>query len=139
MLRHFDVQTNSVNTWASSNGDQRKWRYTTDTEDIFIKEQLSLKRFWKDNLVEVIASRICSQLNADWLRYAEYALCEIDDGETVTKGCYSHNFLKQDEELVTMYNMMRVTDIALSYNDSITNIYLKLLNTMTEFGIEHAT
>lgn len=137
-MRNFDVTTCPFQCRASSNGDQRKWRIVTDTEDIFVKEQLFLKHYWKDNLVEKIASEICRQLHIDWLRYASYELCSIYDGNSITEGCYSSNFLKPDEDLISMYNLMGAADIALEYSDGVPAIYIKLLNTMTQFGIEKA-
>ena len=138
-MRTFNVTGLPMQVNASSNGDQRKWHIKTDKEDIYVKEQLFLKVRWKDNLVEKIASAICRQLDIDWLRYSEYELCEIVDDSEVTQGCYSYSFLKESEELVTLYNMMLTTNTTLLSSDDIPKIYLKLLNTFTDFGIEKAT
>lgn len=76
---------------SSSKGNQRKWYFPE--KDIYVKEQFFYQgKYWKDYLVEVIASEIGKQLPARCTEVLEQHACTIRDEVGVSYGVYSDNF-----------------------------------------------
>lgn len=86
---------------SSSKGNQEK--YLDNIQDYYIKVCFQYSgRYWKDNLVEILATRICNQLD---IPVVSQGLCTVErDGETLN-GSYSSNFLRPVETFIT-YNEM---------------------------------
>lgn len=88
-----------INTDSTSKGNQTKWV----EDNKIIKED----DFGYEGLAEFIAScfrQSCS--NVDYVT-VPYYLCHIQLANKKANGCYSLNFLKQGEELVSLHKLLQ--------------------------------
>ena len=99
MLILFDVSDKeSFKTVTSSMGDQEKWVIG----DIFLKRDT----LGYEGLAEVLVSELESRIVNRDFSYVDYKLCNIYNGEDTSVGCYSHNFLKEDESFISVYDLI---------------------------------
>lgn len=110
----LDDSFSYVYTKATSKGIQKKW---TDG-NIWVKADY----LGYEGLAEYYVSQLlkCTTLPTD--QYIEYHPCNIiKDGESYT-GCYSYNFLNEDEELLTFGRILETLSISQQYIDNIKNL-----------------
>ena len=84
---------------STSKGNQRKWLYRGSKKEFWIKEQFYYQnKLWKDYLVEIIASKIASQMDLHGISVIVQKECKIidDDSGEITCGVYSENFSKNN-------------------------------------------
>ena len=96
---------------STSKGNQRKWF----ADDIYVKECFYYQgRFWKDNLVECIASEIGKSLTNE-IPVLEYGLAQIYENGRKTEGCYSRNFCLPGEKHISFQRLMDSENIHLDF------------------------
>lgn len=72
---------------STSKGNQRKWYDAR--RHLYIKEQFRYQgKNWRDDLVEVIAGTIASQMNTKTVRVVDQHLCRIEDFGALTYGVF---------------------------------------------------
>lgn len=98
MEKIYVTKMNRVNMCGTSKGNQMKWF----KDNKFIKSNTWK---WYEDVSEVLVSKLLHFSNVESLHYYP---CEIiEDGRCVGGGCYSHNFLKQDEQDITFYRLAK--------------------------------
>ena len=96
---------------STSKGNQRKWM----ADDIYVKECFYYQgRFWKDNLVECIASEIGKALT-NKIPVLEYGPALICENGRITEGCYSKNFCLPGEKFIPFQRLMESKNIHLDF------------------------
>ena len=88
----FDVEKNKPIITKSSKGDQPKWLY----EGKWYK----MDSLGYEGLSEIIISRLLLSIDAS--NILEYSPVNIIYNGEERSGCYSNNFLKENEELITL-------------------------------------
>lgn len=102
---------------SSSKGNQRKW-YVKE-KDVYVKEQFFYQnRYWKDYLVEVIASEIGKQMPEKCTPILQQKLCKIFDSGRVSFGVYSDNFANDKRYI----SFKRILDSNGIYFDDMTGV-----------------
>lgn len=98
-LEVFHVRNNSRLFGSSSKGTQLKWY----TQDKFLKADL----WGYESIAEYLTCVLLKY--TDGVDYTQYHLCMIIDEITGKKyfGCYSDNFLKDDEQLVSVGSLLQ--------------------------------
>lgn len=97
----------SLQLGSTSKGNQRKWYYRP--ESLWVKEQFYYQdKYWKDYLVELIASKIAAQMNLHGIKVVEQFECKIVDDQTkeVTSGVSSKDF-RNNNEFVSFYRVLQ--------------------------------
>lgn len=80
-----------LSTASTSKGYQLKWY--EPNENLYIKEQFYYQnRYWKDYLVEVIASTIAKQLHLKNVRVCEQLPCQLERKSNIIFASYSKDF-----------------------------------------------
>ena len=98
---------------STSKGNQRKWL----AGDIYVKERFYYQgRFWKDNLVECIASEIGKQIAGD-IPVLKYGLAKIKENNRITDGCYSQNFCRPGEKYISFQRLLDSRNLYYDYSD----------------------
>lgn len=98
---------------SSSKGNQRKW-YDKE-KGIYVKEQFFYQgRYWKDYLVEVVASEIGQQLPQRCAQVLRQSVCKITDTNRMMYGVCSKDFASN----VSYVSFKRILDAAGLYYDA---------------------
>ena len=114
---------------GSSKGNQRKW-ITKNNE--YVKEQFYFQdRYWKDYLVEVIASRIGSYFS-EYQCVVQQRVCLIDDSFRVTHGCVSKNFCSEGECFLSYRRLCTLFDFEFDLTWDYKKKYESILNAIRE-------
>ena len=93
---------------STSKGNQRKWLFN----DNYVKEQFYYQdKYWRDDLVERIASVIGKQLETSNF-VLEQSLCLIEDNSSTLCGIYSKDFLSPGEEYVSIQRMLEANNLS---------------------------
>lgn len=127
-MKHFVIDDDNLELLSKSNslGNQQKWRNIHDGS--FIKGALFNCVEWRDYLSECIGSAIASQIQLPGFRYAEYEECTYTLNGKEYKGCWSPNFLREGESLITLFSAMQKHVIDWEAKDSIAELYAQLSN-----------
>lgn len=100
----FNTSLLSPISGSTSKGNQPKWFHSR--HNVFIKRQFEFQDcYWKDYLVEIIASEIGHQLG---FNVVSQFICNIITETGQFKGCCSSNFLSEDEVYVTAYDLRKL-------------------------------
>ena len=93
-LKVFDTKDLvSLQLGSTSKGNQEKW--VEPNSGLWIKEQFYYQgKFWKDYLVEALASTIAEQMDLFGVPVLKQSICEIRSGSKQTIGVYSQDFCK---------------------------------------------
>ena len=97
---HID-DLSALQLGSTSKGNQQKW-YCKKTDE-FVKGQFYYQgKYWKDNLVEVIASKLAEQMNLNDVSVVKQETCVVSqyDGVEVDGVC-SKNFCKPGQRFVS--------------------------------------
>ena len=117
---------------STSKGNQRKWLQG----DIYVKECFYYQgRYWKDNMVECIASRIGEQIAGD-IPVLEYGIAKIIDNNRTTYGCYSENFCLPGEKYISFQRLLDSKDLYFdcdNYKDRY-NFIIHAMDSITGFS-----
>lgn len=92
VIKQFNTKDlQSLQLESTSKGNQRKW--FSASADVFVKEQFFYQgKYWKDNLVEVIASSIGAQMNLFGVEVLRQDVCQVVEGTKTTFGVFSPKF-----------------------------------------------
>lgn len=124
-MKHFVINDDwELISNQSSLGNQPKWHNLKDGS--FIKGALFNGIEWRDYLVECIGSRIASQIKIPGFRYAEYEVCTYTLNGAEHYGCWSPNFLRKNESLITLYSFMCKAGLDWEMKPSIAELYGQL-------------
>ena len=110
----------SLQTTSTSKGNQQKW-YDKKT-DSYIKAQFYYQdKYWRDDLVELIAAAIGQTLNLrdKQANVLEQRLCNIELGRKTLHGVYSKNFSRKGERFITFGRILSLNDLEFPYLASI--------------------
>lgn len=96
----------SMQTNSSSKGNQRKWLSPLTNE--IIKEQFYYQeRYWRDDLVEVIASTLAQQMNLYNVKVVVQKPCIVRDGKKETFGVISTDFTNTCGKFVSINHLIK--------------------------------
>lgn len=99
MYRRFCVSdTEKLYLKSTSKGNQNKWVY----DKYFLKADT----MGYESIAEYTVSDFLKYVEG--VKYAEYMLCEIDDGTEIYKGCYSESFLNENEECWSFFKILKM-------------------------------
>lgn len=110
----------SLQTASTSKGNQPKW-YHKDS-DLYIKAQFYYQnKYWRDDLVEIIASVIGSQLNLSDKNVSvlDQYPCTIELAGQSMYGVYSKNFCKKEERYLSFQRIMDLNELDYPFTASI--------------------
>lgn len=103
-MRCFEVSADdSFNLSSTSKGNQSKW----------FKDNLYIKAdsMGYEGIAEVLVSELLLHTHADY-NFINYFLCDIRSNGRTLSGCYSVNYLKENESFISLYRLLQ-----LKYND----------------------
>lgn len=99
MYRKFCVSdADKLYLESTSKGNQRKWIY----DNCFLKADT----MGYESIAEYTVSDFLHY--AEGVDFTEYMLCEIYDGTNTYPGCYSENFLQENEECWSFFKILKV-------------------------------
>lgn len=90
---------------STSKGDQLKWFHEG--------EWLKANKFGYEGLAEWASYELLSRSNIPKDLLVPYYLCNIHTGNEVLEGCFSKNFLKPGEELITLQRLLEASGLDL--------------------------
>lgn len=127
----------ALQTVSTSKGNQRKW--FDDKEQLYVKEQFYFQgKYWRDDLVEVIATEIARFLPSCGIEVVEQKLCDIVDAGRITKGVFSHNFLHGNEKLITLQRVLESKYVNYKVTDSVKDNWQFLLENIKQYtGLDY--
>ena len=93
---------------SSSKGNQKKWY--DNSNKLFIKSAFYYEdKYWRDYLVEVIASTLASQMKLKQVRVIQQNLCKIKSKNETLNGVFSKDFRETDSQnFIPYYRLLRL-------------------------------
>lgn len=83
---------------STTTGNQRKYF----RNNLYIKVDM----FGYEGFAECLASELLKFIESDY-SFADYSMCSISDGWTTRNGCYSENFLYENESLISLMRIIK--------------------------------
>lgn len=115
---------------GSSKGNQRKW--FSIEKNIFVKEQFYYQdKYWKDYMVEAIASEIGLQMELFEIEVLQQKICKIIDRNAVTYGVYSPLF-GNGKRFLSYHRLLGLNNRVFQEIDSIENKWNNVLRDIEE-------
>lgn len=120
-LRYFNTETlQSLQLNSTSKGNQSKW-YELE-ERLFIKKQFEYQdKFWRDDLVEIIASEIAKQMPIEWcnITVVEQKPCILQENGKEYSGVYSKDFIAHSGKFFSFQKLVDCTKLRFPENGNI--------------------
>lgn len=120
-----------IESHTTSKGDLQKWYY----QNKWYKQD----KFGYEGLAEKVISDILQFSSLQKEEFIKYEACNIKIKDNITQGCYSENFTKEDEEIVTfkkIFNFLQFNPDDLNILDVQDRIFYLIDLFKREIGID---
>lgn len=131
--RILDIrELTSLQSVSTSKGNQRKWY--DPGQRLYVKGQFFYQgKYWRDDLVEILAAAIAEQLPMRDAQVAWQHPCEIWDGKIRICGVCSKDFTREGERFVSFRRLLDLTGQDYEMTDSVEDNWNRVHSVLDSF------